>query len=81
MSRAADGFQVDAVVGAAGDASHQAVGVQSVALGMSARGRQCGDVGASAVARRPGHVGHRLGDLGHVHERGTARTLGKGNTD
>lgn len=51
MSCAADGFQVDAVVGAAGDASHQAVGVQSVALGMPTCGRQGGDVGACAAAR------------------------------
>lgn len=32
VSCAADSFQVDAVVGATGDASHQAVGVQSVAF-------------------------------------------------
>lgn len=50
VSRAADGLQVDAVVGAAGDASHQAVGVQGVALGMSARGHQAGDVGAGTPA-------------------------------
>lgn len=36
MSRGADGLQVDAVVGATGDASHQAVGVQGVALSVSA---------------------------------------------
>ena len=51
MSCAADGFQVNAVVGATGDASHQAVGVQSVALGVSSWRRQGGDVGASAAAR------------------------------
>lgn len=51
MSRAADGLQVDVVSGAAGDASHQAVGVQSVALGMSARRCQGGDEGARAAAR------------------------------
>lgn len=34
VSCAADGFQVNAVVGATGDASHKAVGVQSVALCM-----------------------------------------------
>lgn len=51
MSRAADGFQVDAVVGATGDASHEAVCVQSVAFGMSSRGRQGGYIGASSMAR------------------------------
>lgn len=51
MSCGADGFQVDAVVGATGDASHQAVVVQGVALSKAARGRQGSDVGASAAAR------------------------------
>lgn len=35
MSCAADGLQVDTVAGAASDASHQAVGVQCVALGVT----------------------------------------------
>lgn len=51
VSRAADGLQVDAVAGAAGDASHQAVGVQSVALGVSTRRRQAHHVVACAAAR------------------------------
>lgn len=51
MSRAADGLQIDAVAGAAGDASHQAVGVQSVALGVSTRRRQAHHVVACATAR------------------------------
>lgn len=76
VSRAADGFQVEAVVGATGDAAHQAVGVQGVALRVAARGRQGGDVGAGPGARRPGHVSHSLGDLGHVDGRGAARTSG-----
>lgn len=74
MSRAADGFQVDAVGGAAGDASHQAVGVQSVALGVPARRGQARHVGACAATGRPGDVGHRLGDLAYVDGRGTARS-------
>lgn len=74
MSCAADGFQVDAVGGAAGDASHQAVGVQSVALGVSARRGQARHVGVCAATGRPGHVGHRLGDLAHVDGRGAARS-------
>lgn len=51
MSRAADGLQVDAVAGAAGDASHHAVGVHSVALGVSTRRRQAHHVVACATAR------------------------------
>lgn len=74
MSCAADGFQVDAVGGAAGDASHQAVGVQGVALGVSARRGQARHVGARAATGRPGDVGHRLGDLAHVDGRGAARS-------
>ena len=77
MSCAADGLQVDAVVGATGDASHQAVGVQGVALGMSVRGHEGGDVGAGAPASWPGHVSHGLGDLGHMHRHGAAGTSGR----
>lgn len=76
VSCAADGFQVDAVVGATRDASHQAVGVQGVALGMPTRGRQAGDVGACAATRWPGHVGHSLGDLGHADRVGATGTSG-----
>lgn len=78
VSCAADGLQVDAVVGATSDASHQAVVVQSVALSMSAWRCQRGDVGASAAARWPGHVGYGLGDLGHIHIGGAARTSESG---
>lgn len=75
LSRGTDGFQVHAVVGAAGDASHQAVGVQGVAFGFSSWGHECSYEGASTTAGRPGHIGHGLGDLGHVHVRGAARTF------
>lgn len=77
MSCVADRLQVDAVVGAAGDASHQAVAVQSVALGVSPRRRQGGDIGTSSAASGPGYVGHSLRDLGHVHSHGAARTSGR----
>lgn len=76
VSCAADGFQVDAVVGATRDASHQTVGVQGVALGVPTWGRQAGDVGACPTPRRPGHVGHSLGDLGHADRVGATGTSG-----
>lgn len=77
VSGAADGFYVDTVVGATGDAPHQAVGVQGVALCIPTWGRQGGNVGAGPSARRPGHVSHSLGDLGHIDGWGAARTSGR----
>lgn len=81
MSCAADGLQVDAVAGAAGDASHQAVAVQSVALGVSTRRRQAHHVVACAATRRPADVGHRLGNQGHIDGRGAARSSSGGRED
>lgn len=77
VSRAADGIQLDAVVGATGDAPHQAVGVQGVTFGFPTRGHQGGYVGAGSGAGRPSYIGHGLGDLAHVHSRRAARTSGR----
>lgn len=62
---AADGFQGDGVVSAAGDASHYASGVHGVTLRIASWWRQRGDVGQGAASVRPGHVGHGLGHLAH----------------
>lgn len=78
MPCAADGLQVDAVAGAAGDASHQAVGVQSVALGVTTRRRQAHHIVTCGTTRGPAHVGHRLGNQGHVDGRRAARSSSGG---
>lgn len=45
VARPADGFHRHGVVGATGDASHYALGFQSVALGITSRRCQRGNVG------------------------------------
>jgi hypothetical protein len=74
VPRAADGLHVHAVVGAAGEASHQAVRAHGVALGVAPRRGQGRHVGACAEAGAPRHVGHGLGHLHHAQVGGTAGT-------
>lgn len=55
----------DGVVGATGDASHEAVGVLRVAAGVAARRRQRRDERVGAFGRRPRDLGGRLSHLVH----------------
>lgn len=67
----------DGVVGAAGDASHEAVGVLRVAAGVAAGGGQRRDEGVGAFGRRPRDVAGGLSHLVHRQRLRAARICGK----
>lgn len=70
-------FHGDGVVGAAGDASHEAVVVLRVAAGVTARRRQRRDEWVGAFGRRPRDVGGRLSHLVHCQSLRAARLCQK----